>query len=311
MEENLEIGIKENPYFFPYFNIPLSKRNQYLYMNIKNPEEEKNDGSISFSFGEKKKSDENNLNINNEDSYFKSIEATTQNDNSSNNNIERKETPQFKKNINEKKDILDNINLRINYDQIEKELNKLNNKKDNGIERNENDINKNKNNYYEINSNTQMKEELFNCSDNEEFLNKKIISNNEKIRMLQNQIKKLGQNNIINYNINRNSMGKNNKTYKDNNKNFIHDERSEKNNMNQKLFEKRLCEKVLKSNVDRVDLDIINFDNYNILCKVNREVNIFIGIKEDNNEILLQIIYDTFEIQLFNIVKDDLLVIVG
>ena len=75
---------------------------------------------------------------------------------------------------------------------------------------------------------------------------------------------------------------------------------------NQKLFEKRLCEKVLKSNVDRVDLDIINFENYNILCKVNREVNIFIGIKEDNNEILLQLIYDTFEIQLFNIVKDDL-----
>ena len=75
---------------------------------------------------------------------------------------------------------------------------------------------------------------------------------------------------------------------------------------NQKLFEKRLCEKVLKSNVDRVDLDIINFENYNILCKVNREVNIFIGIKEDNNEILLQLIYDTFEIHLFNIVKDDL-----
>lgn len=238
MEENLEIGIKENPYFFPYFSIPLPKRNQYLYMNNKNPEEEKNDRSISFSFGEKKKSDENNLNINNEDSYFKSIEATTQNDNSSNNNIERKETPQFKKNINEKKDILDDINLRINYDQIEKELNKFNNKKDNGIERNENDIIKNKNNYNKINSNTQMKKELFNCSDNEEFLNKKIISNNEKIRMLQNQIRKLGQNNIINYNINRNSIGKNYNTYKDNNKNFIHDERSDKNNMDQKLFEK-------------------------------------------------------------------------
>ena len=35
-------------------------------------------------------------------------------------------------------------------------------------------------------------------------------------------------------------------------------------------------------------------------------MNVFIGIKEDNNEILLQLIYDTFEIQLFNIVKDDL-----
>ena len=75
---------------------------------------------------------------------------------------------------------------------------------------------------------------------------------------------------------------------------------------NQKLFEKRLCEKILKSNVDRVDLDIINFENYNILCKVNREVNIFIGIKEDDNEILLEKIYDAFEMQLFDIVKDDL-----
>ena len=113
MEENLEIDIKENPYLFPYFNIPLSKRNQYLYMNIKDPEEEKNDGSLSFSFGEKQKSDGNNLNSNNEESYFKSIERTTQYDNSSNNNIERKETPQFKKNINEKQEILDDINLRI------------------------------------------------------------------------------------------------------------------------------------------------------------------------------------------------------
>ena len=238
MEENLEIDIKENPYLFPYFNIPLSKRNQYLYMNIKDPEEEKNDGSLSFSFGEKQKSDGNNLNSNNEDSYFKSIERTTQYDNSSNNNIERKETPQFKKNINEKQEILDDINLRINYDRIEKEINKFSYKNDNGIERNENDINKDKNNYNKINSNTQMKEELFNCSDNEEFLNKKIISNNEKIRMLQKQIKKLGQNNIINYNINRNSMGKNYNTYKDNNKNIIHNERNEINKIDQKLFEK-------------------------------------------------------------------------
>ena len=75
---------------------------------------------------------------------------------------------------------------------------------------------------------------------------------------------------------------------------------------NQILFEKRLCEKIIKSNVDRVDLDIINFENYNILCKVNREVNIFIGIKEDDNEILLEKIYDAFEMQLFDIVKDNL-----
>ena len=74
----------------------------------------------------------------------------------------------------------------------------------------------------------------------------------------------------------------------------------------QKIFEKKLCEKVIKSNIDRVDLDIINFENFNILCKVNGEVNIFIGIKEDDNEILLEKIYDAFEAQLFDIVQDNL-----
>ena len=75
---------------------------------------------------------------------------------------------------------------------------------------------------------------------------------------------------------------------------------------NQKIFEKKLCEKVIKSNIDRVDLDIIHFENYSILCKVNREVNIFIGIKGDDNEILLEKIYDVFESQLFDIVQDNL-----
>ena len=74
----------------------------------------------------------------------------------------------------------------------------------------------------------------------------------------------------------------------------------------QNNFEKRICEKILKSNVDRVDLDIINFEGYDILCKVNREVNFFIGIKEDDNEILLEQIYNAFEIQLFEIVQDNL-----
>ena len=238
MEENFEIDNKEKSYLFPYFSIPSSKKNQHLYINIKDPEEEKNDRSISFSFGEKKKSDGNTLITINEDSFFKSIEHTTQNENASDNNKDKKETPQFKRNVNEKKEILDDINLRINYDQIEKEINNFNYKNDNDIERNENDLKKNKNNYNKINSNTQMKEVLFNCSDNEEFLNKKIISNNEKIMMLQNQIKKLGQNNIINYNINRNSIGKNNNTNKENNKNFIYNDKNERNKMDQKLFEK-------------------------------------------------------------------------
>ena len=74
----------------------------------------------------------------------------------------------------------------------------------------------------------------------------------------------------------------------------------------QKIFEKKLCENIIKSNIDQVDLDIINFENYSILCKVNGEVNIFIGIKENDNEILLEKIYDVFEAQLFDIVHDNL-----
>ena len=74
---------------------------------------------------------------------------------------------------------------------------------------------------------------------------------------------------------------------------------------NQKIFEKKLCEQTLKENINRVELDIINFENYNILCKVNGEVNIFIGIKEDDNELLLEKLYDAFEIQLFDIVNEN------
>ena len=88
---------------------------------------------------------------------------------------------------------------------------------------------------------------------------------------------------------------------------YINNNNTELNKVeNQKLFEKRLCEKIIKSNIDRVDLDIINFENYNILCKVNGDVNIFIGVKEEDNEILLEKIYDPFELQLFDIVHDDL-----
>ena len=76
---------------------------------------------------------------------------------------------------------------------------------------------------------------------------------------------------------------------------------------NQLNFEKKLCKKILKLNVDRVDLDIINFEKNNILCKVNGEVNIFIGINEDDNEILLEKIYDEFEFLLFEIIQDNLI----
>ena len=88
---------------------------------------------------------------------------------------------------------------------------------------------------------------------------------------------------------------------------YINNEKDQELNSleNQKIFEKKLCEQTLKENVNRVELDIINFENYNILCKVNGEVNIFIGIKEDDNELLLEKLYDAFEIQLFDIVNEN------
>ena len=88
---------------------------------------------------------------------------------------------------------------------------------------------------------------------------------------------------------------------------YINNEKDQELNSleNQKIFEKKLCEQTLKENINRVELDIINFENYNILCKVNGEVNIFIGIKEDDNELLLEKLYDAFEIQLFDIVNEN------
>ena len=42
-------------------------------------------------------------------------------------------------------------------------------------------------------------------------------------------------------------------------------------------FEKKLCQITNKYMVDKSDLDIINFSNFNILCKINSEISNFIG----------------------------------
>ena len=69
-------------------------------------------------------------------------------------------------------------------------------------------------------------------------------------------------------------------------------------------FEKQLCKITVKYNVDKSDLDIINFNGFNILCKINKEIAIFIGQNENDNEILLEKVYNEFETQLFNIIED-------
>ena len=71
-------------------------------------------------------------------------------------------------------------------------------------------------------------------------------------------------------------------------------------------FEKKLCQITDKYMVDKSDLDIINFSNFNILCKINSEIPIFIGQDENENEILLEKVYNEFEAQLFNIIQNSL-----
>ena len=71
-------------------------------------------------------------------------------------------------------------------------------------------------------------------------------------------------------------------------------------------FEKHLCETCIKFMVDKYDLDIINYNNYNILCKINPEVSFFIGQEEDDNELLLEKVYNIFENHLFDIVGESL-----
>ena len=65
-------------------------------------------------------------------------------------------------------------------------------------------------------------------------------------------------------------------------------------------FELRLSKISSKYSVERNELDIINYENYNIICKIDKEIAIFIGQNEDDNELLLQQFFSMFETQLYN-----------
>ena len=71
-------------------------------------------------------------------------------------------------------------------------------------------------------------------------------------------------------------------------------------------FENRLCKITQVYSVDKYDLDIFNFEKYNIISRVNNEIAIFIGEDEDDNEILLDKVLEAIEVQLFNLVGEDL-----
>lgn len=71
-------------------------------------------------------------------------------------------------------------------------------------------------------------------------------------------------------------------------------------------FENRLSRITATYSVERNQVDIFNFEHYNIICKINNEVAIFIGQEEDDNEVLLDHFLETFEMELFNFIGEDL-----
>ena len=71
-------------------------------------------------------------------------------------------------------------------------------------------------------------------------------------------------------------------------------------------FENRLSKITTTYSVDKNDVDIFNFENYNIICKIDKEIAIFIGQDEEDNEVLLDQFFKMFETQLFNLVGEDL-----
>ena len=71
-------------------------------------------------------------------------------------------------------------------------------------------------------------------------------------------------------------------------------------------FENRLSKITSTFSVDKNDIDIFNFEKYNIVCKIDKEIAIFIGQDENDNELLLNDFFKMLETQLFNFVGDNL-----
>ena len=229
MEKSKKINKNYKNNSISYINMPLSinKKNQNIYNNLKKGEEEKNYGPISSSFIQNQVSDKNILISNNkiDNNISKNTDESNNEENNSsiNKNLDQKGTPEFKRNMYEKEEmlsndlILDEINLKKDYEKIEKELSKY--KRSNAYNENSNDtkmmdINANKNEddntdnknipRNTLNMNSIIESDLFYYSDDEEDLSKKIKSNNEKIKKIQENINKLDQEDIPNIDINNN-----------------------------------------------------------------------------------------------------------
>lgn len=225
---------------------------------IKKNEKEKNEHLLSFSFQEILNSKENNNlinasninNINYSNAKFNNLNFYFKNKNKL---IKDKEIIlpyiELSKISNEKEKeketisselIIDDIKLKVDYTKIESELNKLRNnynenkiKEDINNNKNTIDSNKNKTDNKKIHgtsvfSNSQIEGDLFYYSEEEDDKYKQIKSNNELIKIIQENINKIeksqneyiiGQNENIKNNIIINNEEKNNQIEKKENSN--------------------------------------------------------------------------------------------
>jgi len=71
-------------------------------------------------------------------------------------------------------------------------------------------------------------------------------------------------------------------------------------------FELRLSKITSTYSVERDNTDIFAFENFTVVCKIDKEIAIFIGQDENDNEILLEQFFQIFETQLFNFIGGDL-----
>ena len=54
-------------------------------------------------------------------------------------------------------------------------------------------------------------------------------------------------------------------------------------NLKQKDFEKKICLASKNVNVSQEEIDIFNYEEFNIICKISEGIGIFVGIDENEN----------------------------
>ena len=291
-------------------NFPSSindKENQILYENLKRYEEEKNEPLISPIIKQNLNNNEkplinNNSNESNDNNILNKINIQQNNHNTISRNTN--ESPKTCSIINQKENtltytdiersenkklslekdemlstdlVLDEIKLKVDYDKIESELDKLRNnthEEDNKGE-NENSNNQNNKNIQQttINSNSQIEGDLFYYSEEEDEKIKQIRFNNEKIKQIQENLDKMEKNENENeiININKNMYS---------NTDIIYNYKIDNNINNSNM--KNISKKIAVNNNINVNMEDNDIDLNKMLEKVEY------GIDETGNPVSIK-----------------------